>query len=90
MHFYFKIVKSLLLFTPLYMFRTLRAHHQEPFYSCTCSLWLPCDLYRLHSVSIIRSPSIPAPAASGCLVTCIGCVFQHCYVVTGGSACMCK
>jgi hypothetical protein len=53
MHFYFKIVKSLLLFTPLYTFRTLRAHHQEPFYSCTCSLWLPCDLYRLCSPALL-------------------------------------
>jgi hypothetical protein len=31
-------------------------------------------------VSIIRSPSIPAPAASGYLVTCVGFVLQHCSV----------
>jgi hypothetical protein len=40
-------------------------------------------------VSIIRSPSVTAHAASGCLVTCIGCVLQHCYVVTDVPACVC-
>jgi hypothetical protein len=51
MHICFKIVKILLQFLLLYMFRTLVCPSSGAFHHCTCSLWLPCDFLLVASSS---------------------------------------